>query len=254
MGLDDSLAEAHTSLGLVKNYSSDWPDAEAEFKRAIERNPNYESAHRWYGFHLMGLGRLDEAMAETRRALELDPLSLPFNTQLGRIFYLRREYDQAIEQYRKTLELDPNFVIAHLQLGWAYEKKEMYEKAIAEYQKTITLQGQPGTGERLGGLGGVEARIGRAYALSGKRREAQMALDKLKHLSSKTLSGQGTVPPYNMALIYDGLGEPEQAIAWLEKVFEAGSQRFGLKTDPIWDNLRSHRRFLDLLRRMEIER
>lgn len=249
LALDDSLAEAHTSLALVKNYSSDWPEAEAEFKRAIALNPNNEAAHRWYGSHLMGLGRLDEALTETRRALEFEPLSLPYNTQLGRIFYLMRDYDQAIEQYRKTLEIDPNFVIAHLQLGWAYEKKESYEEAIAEYQKTIALQGQPGTGERVGGRGGVEARIGRAYALSGKRREAQKALDELKKLS-----GQGAIPPYNLALIYEGLGEQEQAIAWLEKVFEVGSQRFGLKTDPTWDRLRSHPRFQELLRRMELAR
>jgi tetratricopeptide (TPR) repeat protein len=249
LALDDSLAEAHTSLALVKNYSSDWPEAEAEFKRAIALNPNNEAAHRWYGAHLMGLGRLDEALAETRRALEFEPLSLPYNTQLGRIFYLMRAYDQAIEQYRKTLEIDPNFVIAHLQLGWAYEKQERYEEAIAQYQKTIALQGQPGTGERVGGRGGVEARIGRAYALSGRRREAQKALDELHQLST-----QGAIPPYNMALIYEGLGEQEQAIAWLEKVFEVGSQRFGLKTDPTWDGLRSHPRFQHLLRRIELAR
>jgi TolB-like protein len=112
--LDNELAEAHTSLALVKNYTSDWPEAEAEFKRAIELNPNNEAAHRWYGLHLMGIGRLDEALAETRRALEFEPLSLPYNTQLGRIFYLLRQYDQAVEQYQKTLEIDPNFVIAHL--------------------------------------------------------------------------------------------------------------------------------------------
>lgn len=239
--LDDSLTEAHTSLALVKNFSSDWRDAEKEFMRAIELNPTYGPAHRWYGIHLMGIGRLDESVTEIRRALELDPVSLPYNTQLGRALYMQREYDKAIEQYRKTLELDPNFVTAHLQLGWAYEMKEMYDDALAEYQKTIELQ--PGDSQRVGGIGGIEARIGRVYALSGRRAEAEKIL--------KTLSASANVPPYNMALIFDGLGDQEQAITWLEKVFEVGSQRFGLKTDPTWDRLRPNPRFQELLRRIE---
>jgi tetratricopeptide (TPR) repeat protein len=247
--LDDGLAEAHTSMALVKNYSSDWRDAEAEFKRALELTPNDANAHRWYGAHLMGLGRLDEAMAETRRALELDRLSLPYNAQLGRIFYLRREYDAAIEQYRKTLEIDPNFLIAHLQLGWAYEKKGLYQEALAEYEKTTALQSQADAGERVGGRGGIEARIARTQALAGDRADAEKILNELK-----SFQGQNLVSPYNLALIYDGLGEKEEAISNLEKVFETGSQRFGLKTDPTWDSLRTHPRFQNLLQRMEAAR
>ena len=240
--LDNSLAEAHTSLALVKNYSSDWREAESEFRRAIDLNPNDGAAHRWYGVHLMGLGRLDESLAEIKRAIELDPLSLPYNAQLGRVYYMSRDYDRAIEQYQKTFEIDPNFVTAHLQLGWAYEKKAMYNEALAEYQTTIALQ-QAGPGQRIGGRGGVEARIGRTHALAGQREEALRILADLK--------AQDDVPPYNMALIYDGLGDEEQAIAWLEKVFEVGSQRFGLKIDPTWDRLREHPKFQELLRRLE---
>jgi tetratricopeptide (TPR) repeat protein len=241
--LDDSLAEARVSLGLVKNYSADWRDAEQEFKRAIELNPNYDPAHRWYGAHLMGLGRLDESLAETNRALELDPLSSAYNTQLGRVFYLMRDYDKAIEQYRKTLEVDPDFLIAHLQLGWAYERKGMFAEAIAEYRKAAELQNKSEAGERVGGVGGIEARIGRAYALSGNASEARKILG--------TLSKDGGVPPYNMALIHDGMGEKELAISYLEKVVEGGGQRFGLKTDPTWDDLRSDPKFQALLARME---
>jgi tetratricopeptide (TPR) repeat protein len=167
------------------------------------------------------------------------------NTQVGRVFYYMRQYDQAIAQYQKTLEMDPNFVITHFQLGWAYEKKEMYEEAIAEYQKTISLRGQRGAEAGIGGRGGAEARIGRVYALSGKRREAQKVLDELKEMSK-----QSYVSPLNMAVIYDGLGEKEQAIAWLEKAFAEGRSHMGLKVDPTWDSLRSHPKFQDLLGRI----
>ena len=247
--LDDSLAEARTSLGLVKNYSADWRDAEPEFKRAIELNPSYDAAHRWYGAHLMGLGRLDEAMSETNRALELDPLSLPHNAQLGRIYYLMRDYDRAVEQHRKTLEIDPDFLIAHLQLGWTYEKKGMFDEAVEEYEKAIALQQQSDTGERVGGIGGIEARIGRAYALSGRKDEARQVLADLE-----SPTRQGAVSPYNMALIYDGMGDSDMAMAYLEKAFDSGAQRFGLKTDPTWDGLRTTPRFQSLLERIEAGR
>jgi serine/threonine-protein kinase len=232
--IDDSLAEAHTSLARVKTLSGDWPGAEAEYKRAIELNPNYETAHHWYALHLAGEGRLDEAMAEMRRAQEIDPRSLIINTEVGRIFYHMRQYDQAIAQYQKTLGMDPNFAQAHLQLGWAYEKKGMYQEAIAEYQKAIALGARPT----------MLSRIGRTYALWGKRGEAQKVLDELKQLSKRSY-----VPSYDFALIYAGLGEKEQAITWLEKAYEEDPP-MGLKVDPTWDSLRSHPRFQDLLRRM----
>jgi len=244
--LDDSLAEAHTSLALVKNYSSDWRDAETEFKRAIELNPNDATAHRWYGSHLMGLGRFEEALAETNRALELDPLSLSHNAQLGRIFYLMREYDRSIEQHRKTLEIDPNFLIAHLQLGWAFEKKAMFDEALAEYEKTITLQRESDSGERVGGRGGVEARIARTHALAGDKLRAEQLAKELEASSDNS-----PVSFYNLALIHDALGNKEEAISYLEKMLVAGSQRFGLKTDPTWDDLRTNPRFQNLLQRME---
>jgi DNA-binding winged helix-turn-helix (wHTH) protein/TolB-like protein/cytochrome c-type biogenesis protein CcmH/NrfG len=230
--LDDSLAEAHAALARVKEHSLDWSGAEIEYRRAVELNPNYETAHHWYATHLAAMGRLDEAMAEVRRAQELDPLSLIINLEVGRILYFRRQNDQAIAQLQKTLEMDPNFGATHVQLGVAYEQTGMYEEAIAEYQKMPS-----------GGL----ARIGRVYALSGKRREAQKVLDELK--------GQSVSPVGNnrrMAVIYAGLGENEQAIAWLEKALDEGDEDFlyFLRVDPMWDGLRSEPRFQDLLRRM----
>jgi tetratricopeptide (TPR) repeat protein len=181
------------------------------------------------------MGRPHEAMAEIRRAQELDPRSLIINTDVGRIFYMLRQHDQAIAQYQKTLEMDPNFAVAHLQLGWAYAEKRMYEEAIAAYQQAITLGLRPT----------FVAEIGRVYALSGKRREAQQVLDELKERSKISF-----VPPYDFALIYEGLGEKEQAITWLEKAYAEGAGHLGLKVNPIWDNLRSHPRFQQLLRRM----
>jgi serine/threonine-protein kinase len=242
--LDSALAEAQYSLASVKSFSSDWASAEAGFKRAIELSPNYDQAHRGYGFYLASLGRLDEGLAETRRALELDPLSPRNSAQLGRIFYFMHQYDQAIAQYQKTLELDPNFVTAHFELGLAYEKKELYDQAIAEYQRMIALRGEHGTGAT--GLGLPEARIARVYALSGKRSEALKALDELKKMEKQEWKG-----PLSFALVYDGLGEKGEAIAWLEKAYESTGLRHGLKIDPTWDNLRSHPRFQQLLRRIE---
>ena len=230
--LDDSLAEAHIALGRVKEHSLDWSGAGAEYRRAIELNANYETGHHLYAMHLAQMGRLDEAMAEIRRAQELDPLSLIINMEVGRIFLFMRQYDQAIAQYQKTLEIDPNFELARFNLGVAYEQKGMYEEAIAEYQKIPRRELAP---------------IGRAYALSGKRREAQRVLDELKE-QSKTRY----VSPVSMAVIHAGLGEHEQAIAWLEKALDGGDadRLYFLGVQPTWDSLRSEPRFQDLLRRM----
>jgi DNA-binding winged helix-turn-helix (wHTH) protein/TolB-like protein len=230
--LDDSLAEAHIALARVKEHSLDWPGAGAEYRRAIELNPNSETGHHLYAMHLAQMGRLDEATAEIRRAQELDPLSLIINMEVGRIFYFKRQYDQAIAQYKKTLELDPNFELARSNLGVAYEQKGMYEEAIAEYQKMPSR-----------GL----APIGRIYALSGKRREAQKVLVELKEQSKKTY-----VSPVSMAVIHAGLGENEQAIAWLERALDEGDadRLYFLAVHPTWDGHRSEPRFKDLLRRM----
>lgn len=230
--LDDSLAEAHIALARVKEHSLDWPGAGAEYRRAIELNPNSETGHHLYAMHLAQMGRLDEATAEIRRAQELDPLSLIINMEVGRIFYFKRQYDQAIAQYKKTLELDPNFELARSNLGIAYEQKGMYEEAIAEYQKMPSR-----------GL----APIGRIYALSGKRREAQKVLVELKEQSKKTY-----VSPVSMAVIHVGLGENEQAIAWLERALDEGDadRLYFLAVHPTWDGLRPEPKFQDLLRRM----
>ncbi|HEY6120780.1 MAG TPA: protein kinase [Pyrinomonadaceae bacterium] len=238
--LDETLAEAHTSLGRVlATYDWDWTSAEKEYKRAIELNPRYAIAHQWYSGYLELMDRSNEAIAERKRAEELDPLSLTINFALGMNFYYARNYDQAIEQFQKTLELDQNFPPARTYLPAAYEQKGMYDKAIAEFKSAASLQGGSESSMTTAGLGHV-------YAVSGKKDEAEAVLNRLKQLSA-----QEYVPAVSIALIYSGLGEKNQAFAWLEEGYkERAFQMQGLKKEPRWDSLRSDPRFQDLLRRI----
>lgn len=235
--IDDTLAEAHASLAHISLHGWDWANAEREFKRAVELNPNYATAHHWYAEYLTALGRMEEAIAEEKRSQEMDPLSLVINTDVGWHLYYARRYDQAIEQYRKTLELDPNFTLAHLRLGQAYEQKQKYAEAIAELNKALALSA--GSTETVSALG-------HAYALSGQKAQAQKALDELKGRAQ-----QGYASAYFIAAIYAGLGERDQAFAWLEKAYEDRSGwLIFIKAEPKLDSLRSDPRFTDLLRRI----
>jgi len=238
--LDEMLAEAHTSLARVLAvYDWDWTGAEKEFKRAIELNPRYAIAHQWYGGYLEVTGHPNEAIAERKLALELDPLSLIINFELGLEFYYAHDYDQAIKQFQKTLELDPNFPPVHQFLPAAYEQKGRYDEAIAEFQKAPPVKGGSEWSFSMAGLGHV-------YAVSGQKREARTVLDELKQLSE-----QQYMPATSIALIYAGLGEKDQAFAWLEKAYEEHSfQMQWLKVEPRWDSLRSDPRFADLVRRI----
>jgi serine/threonine protein kinase/Tfp pilus assembly protein PilF len=241
--IDDTLAEPHTSLAWVKfRFDWDWPGAESEFKRAIELNPRYPTAHHWYAYYLAGVGRLDEARAAIQKAQELDPLSLIINATVAQVFYYAHEYDRAIEQLRKTLEIDPNFAHAHRLLGESYREKAMVREAIAEMQKAVTLSG----GNRAYYLG----QLGNAYAVSGRRGEALRILDELMELSQ-----QMYVSPTIFAIVYIGLGQKDKAFTWLERAYE---ERSAFPTEflaePMFDSLRSDRRFQDLLRRMNFPR
>jgi eukaryotic-like serine/threonine-protein kinase len=240
--LDELLAEAHTSLARVLAvYDWDWAGAEKEFKRAIELNPRYAVAHQWYGGYFEATGRHDESIAERKRAQELDPLSLIMNFELGTAFYFARNYEQAIEQFQKTLELDPSFPPAYIFLPAVYEQTGMYNQAIAGFQKAITLRGATSLGSSLPMSG-----LGHVYAVSGRKREAQAVLDELKQLSRHEF-----VPADDIALIYAGLGEKDQAFLWLEKAYEERAFRLSwLKVEPRWDSLRPDPRFADLMRRV----
>jgi len=238
--IDDTLAEAHTSLGFIKStYDWDWSGAEREFQRAIALNPGYATAHHWYGGDpLRNQGRFEEATVELKRALELDPLSLIINRNMGDVFYLARQYDQAIEQYRKTLELDPNFASARGGLGNAYVQKSMYKEAIAEFEKSLALT------DGKSGLPG----LGRAHAAAGRRADAQKVLGQLSELSKRRF-----VAPTGIAEIYAALGDKDRAFEWLEKAYADRSIKTYLKVDPAFDSLRSDPRFADLLRRMNLQ-
>jgi eukaryotic-like serine/threonine-protein kinase len=240
--IEETLAEAHTSLGLVKiDYDWEWRDAETEFQRAIALNPNYAYAHVFYGEAFDRLGRFEESIAEHKRAVQLDPLSLIVNAVMGRALYEARQYDQAIEQERKTLDLDPNYILAHYDLGMAYLQKSMYKEGIEVFQRALAIY--PGNTEELSGLG-------YAYAVAGRRAEAQKVLDKLNDISKERY-----VSRWYVAMIYAGLGDRGKAFEWLEKSYDDRSIGAGqsIKTDPAFDPLRSDPRFADLLRRMNLQ-
>ncbi len=236
--IDETLAEAHVPLAAAKyGYEWDWAGGERELRRAIELNPGYASAHQWYAEYLSYTGRHNEAIAEIKRAQELDPLSPMVNQLVGGLLIFARRYDDAIAELRRTLELNPEFYPAHMNLGYAYGQQKHYAEAISEYQKAIALQeGNPG----------LKAKLARAYALSGKRREALKIASDLRQLSK-----QRYVSAYDAAQIYTALGDFDRAFVLLEKAYqEHASFLMLLQVEPANDPLRSDPRFQDLLRRM----
>jgi len=234
--LDSTLGEAHTSLAFtLDGFDWDWGSAEREFKRALELNPGYATAHHWYAWHLALVGRNAEAIAEMKRAQNLDPLSLIISADLAELLVIAHSYDESIEQSRKTIEMDPNFALAHNQLAQAYIQKEMYSEAISELEKAVRLSG---------GSPICTANLARAYAASRRRNEALKLLSDLK---------EGSNPVYSrateIAMVYAALGDKNQAMSWLEKGYE---ERFnpGVLLRPGFDPLRSDPRFQDILRRL----
>ncbi|MBI3948864.1 MAG: tetratricopeptide repeat protein [Acidobacteria bacterium] len=238
--IDETLAEAHTSLAFVRQaYDWDWLSAETEFKRAIKLNPSYATGHHWYAMYLTAMERFDEAITEIKRAQELDPVSLVINTNVGVVLYFARQYDQAIEQLRNTLDMDPSFVWARIYLGLSYEQKGQWPEAIAEFRKARLLDETPV----------ISAALGHAYAMAGRGREVEEVLAELKRLSQ-----QRYVSPYSVAIIYTSLGGKDQAFEWLQKAYEGRSVGlYRLKVEPRLDSLRSDPRFQDLLRRIGLQ-
>jgi tetratricopeptide (TPR) repeat protein len=234
--MDDTLAEAHTSLAFIKfRWDRDRVETEREFQRAIKLKPAYAPAHQWYSSYLVALERFDEAIAEAKRTQELEPLSFVASSHLGWILYLAGQNDRAIEQCSKILAIDPNVFPALRYRGLAYEQKGMYTEAIADFQKGVKLSGSPL----------IVALLGHAYAASGNKLEAQRLLGELQDLQSRRY-----VSPYTVAAIYAGLGDKDQTFKWLEKAFEGRDiWLMNLKVDPVFSKLRSDRRFTDLLAR-----
>ncbi len=228
LALDDTLPGAHNALAAVCFNQYDWAGAEKEFKRAIELNPSYVTAHLWHGYFLEALGQQSANLAERKLAQELDPLNLTAGTDVGTAYFYLGQYDKAIEEQRKTLELNPGFYKALVNLGEVYEAKAMYADAIAVYDKA-----------------GALASVGHAYAASGRKAEARKILRELDQESKHRY-----VSPYDRALIYIGLGENDQAIAWLERAEEQNVPLHHINVDQRFNSLRSDKRYQQLLRRI----
>ncbi len=238
--LDSALGEAHNSLAFCLDvFDWDLDSAGKEFRRAIELNPGYATAHHWYASHLILLGRYDEAIAEMRKAENLDPLSLIINADLAETLVIAHSYDESIRQSRKAIEMDPNFALAHNQLGQAYLQKRMNDEAIAELQKAVQLSGGSPT---------CIANLARAYVASGKKSEAVKLLNNLKKRSNPSHSHASEI-----AVIYVAIGDTDQATNWLEKGYE---ERFNpsVLLRPGFDLLRSDPRFENLVRRIGLPR
>ncbi len=234
--IDDQLAEAHTSRAYVfAFYEWNWPQAEFEFKRAIELNPNYATAYQWYANNLVVRGEFEQGLSMIRRAQEVDPLSLIISDNFGWSYYFAGRYDEAIRQYQKTVEMDPSFVPALNDLGLAYLQKGMYAEAEKQFLRVKELSDAFGSQS-----------LAMLYALSGKKDEAHRILNEQLKLAATEF-----VSPYVIAQIYSSLNERDQAFQWLEKAFEAReSQMTSFVPDPLFANLRSDPRFSDLKQRI----
>jgi TolB-like protein/Tfp pilus assembly protein PilF len=241
--LDNSLAEAHTSLAsiLVDEHEHDFEKGEKEYQRSIELKPGYATAHHWYAFNLSDLGRHEEAIKEILRARELDPLSPRINANVGLLFYYARKYNRALAELEKSTELFPEHSANYLYAGRVYAQMGRYEEAISSDEQSSELAGQSGE---------LSTWLAYIYSLSGKRAEAQKRLSNIMEYSK-----QNFVPPINIARVYVGLGEKEEAFFWLEKGYSQNDAKLGnLKKDPTFDPLRSDPRYTELLRKIGLEK
>ena len=241
LAIDDSLAEAHASAAYPKrHYDWDWAGAEREFRRALALDPNYVTAHHWYGTTLWSMGRFEEAQRELQRAQEIDPLSLIVGVDIGRGDYYAGRTDAAITGLRRTLdEIDPEFAVARLVLGMAYEQAGRYDEAIAEFRRWSDLLGEAGA------TGGA---LGHAYAVSGRRGDALKERARLVSLSKNRY-----VSPFEIALIDAGLGDRDEALDWLERgVDEHAAWMIWLDPNPRFRALHGLPRYRSLLERMHL--
>ena len=234
--LDDKLAEAHASLALIaQNYDWDWQSAEKEYRRAIELDPNYATGHHWYAEHLAFRGRFDEAFAEIERARQLDPLSLIIQVDNGAILFFSRQYDRAIEQFQAVLKVEPTFPRARM-MDYAYAQQGRYAEALADIE----------IWRRVDNTYWILIEEGYVYGRAGQPAEARRALEKLK-----LMNRGGKIDPFGLVPVYVGLGDKDQAFAWIEKSIANHSPGpIALKVDPIYEPLRSDPRFQSVLQRL----
>ena len=236
LALDDSLGEAHASLALALDlYEWDWKAAEAEYQRAIELKPGYAPAHQWYSWHLIMMGRNSEGISELRKAESLDPLSLIVSADIANALRVARRYDEAVQQSEKTLDMDANFAVGHFELGQALVQKQLYDRAIAELQRAIELSGPSGA---------FESNLAHVYGVLGRKEEAVKILKDLESRHNENPSVAADI-----ALIYVGLGDRDQALMWLNRAYDARFKA-SILLHPVFDPLRVDVRFKDLLGRI----
>lgn len=236
--LDDRMAEAHTSLAyLTQRFDWDWATAEAEYKRALELNSNYATAHHWYAEYLMVRGRFPEAQEELRKARELDPLSLEINTDEGLPFYFTRQYDRAIHEYQQVVQMDPNFAPVHFALRDVYELKGAFDEAVEEFRKGVALSG---------GREAMVEPLAQAFAQRGPQGYWHKRLDLALH-GPKELRAT----PTQIANLYAALGDKKQALEWLGKAYASRDDELvWLAVEPWHDGLRSEPEFVELVHRV----
>ena len=236
IAIDGLLGEPHASLGQVNKRLWQWAEAEREYKRAIELNPNYATAYQWYAVFLLDLGRFDEAALMSKRAKELDPLSSPINHNVSTIYLIQKDYDASIENSLKTIDLDPNFSPSYVTLGHAYLKKGRTTEAIAALEKAVELS------NRDVGL----SELGYGYGVTGKRAEANAIVKELEEKYARNESNG-----YYVAVVYAGLGEKDKAFEWLEKAFQTKAGNISnIRWAIPFESLRDDPRYKDLLKRM----
>lgn len=241
--LDDSLAEAHTALALVlHHYHWDWKGAETSYRRAIELNPDHAPAHLWYSWLLLALGRQDDALKEIEHTLTIvqqtDPHRLvAVHVTRAAAYYFSRDYERAAQECKKALELNPNYFMLHYILARAYSRMGMTLEAIAELKSK---------GAAAGEVPLVDAALGLAYGMVGKKVQTEKIVE-----SFKTAAKKRYVPATYFSMLYAGMGDPNQALTWLEKAVEERADGLTwMNVDPMLDPLRKHPRFQEVVRRM----
>ena len=243
LAIDDTLAEAHAFLGLAYVWFDwNWTGSEREFRRAIELDPNSAVARDFYGaYYLTAVGRADQAIAECERALQIDPLSLEANVLLGASLFFARRYDQAVEQARRTVDMEPNFWFGHYELGLTYAQMGKLPESIAEFRTAAQLE------DRIAETAGL---LGWAYGIAGQREEALKVLDELREREQRAY-----VDPSDVAFVYIGLGDKDQAFEWLDKAYVEHSYVLAwLRAHPLFDSLRSDPRFAALLKKVRLDK
>jgi len=241
--IDETLAEAHAALGFINMwYDWDWEGAEMEFKRAIELNPGYASAHHWYSYNLLFMARFDDALKEMEKAFELDPISVVINKDLGTMCYYAGQLDRTIESEKRALEMYPSMMYAHYHIGLAYLKKSMYEEALTEFQKETEIA--------IEAPGLAEPAIVFTYMRIGKPDEAHKILDELVEQSK-----QRYISPFSLACAYFALGRDDEGFKFLIKAYDEQDQWLSLlKISPLLDSVRSDPRYTELLKKMNLDK